>query len=440
MKNQIPHSPLESSNEQNISKLDDFSFNTGTQPGQYESSLYGTLTELCKEKKMSFFKPIPYLDYLPPRLTEAKEWYISYSVKDPATSKMKRFRIKVNRIKSLKERRAAAKTLMARLTEQLALGWNPILEKEAPKAYTRLFDAMDTFLKIKGKETEANSMRSYQSYIKILKNWLKEYGFKEDMYACSFTKTVALDFMNDVEDDEKISARTYNNYRAFYFGFFNWTIEKGYLTTNPFSEIKKKPKKLTKKVRRVLSEAEIQKLFEWLQKENRTYLVMCLLCYCCFLRPKEIAMLRCSDIDLKKQLIKVDDRIAKNDNTSYRTIPDAMLPYMAELDLSVGTHYLFADGKGYDFLPGTKKVCSRKIAKFWENHVREACGFPKEVQFYSLKDSGMTNMADSGVPITFVKQQADHSSLAVTSIYLSQNKAKASEELKKVDIISGKKS
>ena len=70
---------------------------------------------------MSFFKPIPYLDYLPPRLTEAKEWYISYSVKDPATSKMKRFRIKVNRIKSLKERRAAAKTLMARLTEQLAL-------------------------------------------------------------------------------------------------------------------------------------------------------------------------------------------------------------------------------------------------------------------------------------------------------------------------------
>ena len=87
---------------------------------------------------------------------------------------------------------------------------------------------------------------------------------------------------------------------------------------------------------------------------------MCLLCYCCFLRPKEISMLRCSDIDLKKQLIKVNDDIAKNDNTSYRTIPDAMLPYMTELNLSVGSHYLFADGKGYDFLPGTKKVCSRK--------------------------------------------------------------------------------
>ena len=47
----IPHSPLESSNELKISKLDDFSLTTGTQPGQYESSLYSAIVELCKEKK-----------------------------------------------------------------------------------------------------------------------------------------------------------------------------------------------------------------------------------------------------------------------------------------------------------------------------------------------------------------------------------------------------
>ena len=87
---------------------------------------------------MSFFKPTPYLDYLPPKLTESKEWYISYSVKDPATGKMKRFRIKVNRIKSLKERRIAAKVIMARLTEQLSLGWNPILERSTESIYQAL--------------------------------------------------------------------------------------------------------------------------------------------------------------------------------------------------------------------------------------------------------------------------------------------------------------
>lgn len=76
----VPLSPQEPCNELIISDLQGFSFNTGTQPGQQQPSLYDTLSELCKEK-MSFFKPTPYLDYLPPKLTESKEWYISYSVK-----------------------------------------------------------------------------------------------------------------------------------------------------------------------------------------------------------------------------------------------------------------------------------------------------------------------------------------------------------------------
>ena len=55
-------------------------------------------------------------------------------------------------------------------------------------------------------------------------------------------------------------------------------------------------------------------------------------------------------------------------------------------------------------------------------------------QMASLKDSGITNMLGSGVPVSFVKQQADHSSLAMTSIYLGKS-PNASEELKKTHII-----
>lgn len=425
-------------NSLNNNNLQGSIINTGTKPGQQDFSLYDTLVELCERKKMSFFKPTPYLDYLPPRLTESKEWYISFSVRNPATGKMKRIRMKINRIKSVRERRAVARVIMARLTEQLALGWNPLVEREAPKAYVKLFDSMDLFLRLKGKENEEDTMRSYRSYVKIMKNWLLGHGYPEGMYACAFTKALAMDFMDDVDDNDKLSARTYNNYRTFYIAYFNWAVERGHVSANPFIEIKKKPKKLTKKIRRTLTDAEMRQLMEYLGRENRNYLVMCLLCYCCFLRPKEIVMLKCGDIDLEGQTVRVKDEIAKNDNTSYRTIPDAMMPYMRELDLSIGSRYLFADGPGYDFRPGTKKMSSRKIAAFWEYHVRKDCGFPKEVQFYSLKDSGMTNMADSGVPITFVEQQADHSNLAITSIYISRNKAKANDHLKKVDILPGK--
>lgn len=77
---------------------------------------------------------------------------------------------------------------------------------------------------------------------------------------------------------------------------------------------------------------------------------------------------------------------------------------------------------------------SRKFASYWSYVIRPSLGFPKELQFYSLKDTGITNMVNSGVPLTSVQQQADHSSLAITSIYIGKTE-RASEALKAVDII-----
>lgn len=430
----IPLSPLESSNEQNISKLDDFSFQTGTTPGQSQTTLYSAILDLCKEKKMSYFKPAPYFDYLPAKMAEGKESYIYFSVKDPGTGKMRRIKHKINHIKSVRERRSAARQMIARINEQLSLGWNPLLEKIAPLASMRLNEAMDSFLRVKTKETEDNSMRSYRSYIKTLKTWLKENRYPEDMYVCAFSASVALDFMNDVEDDDRISPRTFNNYRAFYTLLWNWMKEKGYTSANPFVEIKKKPKRLTKKIRRSLTDSEIHRLVHFLSKENPNYLAACLLCYCCFLRPKEIAGLYCRDIDLEKQLVRVDEGIAKNDNSSYRTIPDVILPYLNRLNLSCPDWHVFSDAK--TFAPGSKKMCSREIARYWNDVVRPGCGFSMDLQFYSLKDTGISNMAESGIPLTFVQQQADHSSLSVTEIYISHSRVKAQEEIKEVDILN----
>ena len=430
---QIPLSPLKTPNELENNELGDIRINTGTQSCQSSISLYDTLAELCKEKKMRFFKPTPYVEYLPPKLTEGKEWYVHYSVINPATGKMVRYRNKVNRPKTVKERRQIAKLMIASISEKLALGWNPILEKEAPKSYHTLIEAMDTFLKVKTKETEENSLRSYKSYIKILKNWLTENNYPQDLYVAQFNEPAALDFMDAVEDDDRLSARTYNNYRSFYVLLWNWFIEKKYASTNPFSNIKKKPKKLTKKIRRTLDDTELKTLFTFLEKENPNYLAMCLLCYCCFMRPKEIALLQCSDIDLTNQIIHVSDKIAKNDNESYRTIPDAMMPYLECLDLSDRGSYLFSTFK--EFKPGKKKICSREIARYWNDVVRTNCGFDMDIQFYSLKDTGITNMTSLGIPLNFVKQQADHSSLAMTAIYMGNTTAKATQELKTVNIL-----
>ena len=388
---------------------------------------------MCKEKKMLFSPPIPYIQYIPPRLTQGKVWYISFSCRHPSTGKMRRVRIKFNRIDSISERKAAAKALIAEIDLKLKLGWNPFVEAATPKGYALMADVLDKFIEIKGKESEANSMRSYRSFIKTFKGWLTKKGYEKNYYVSSFTQSDAIDFMDDMESE--LSAATYNNYLRFYRSLFNWMKERQYVSENPFDKLKRKPKRLTAKNRRMFSQEEMDKLITHLEKENVAYLVMVLLCYCCFIRPKEIALLKCGDIDIEKQLVHIRREIAKNDNESYRTIPDSVMKYIRGLDLSHPDYYLFAQNKGYDFTPGVKPIWSRKISNYWEEYVRPACGFPMDLQFYSLKDTGITNMVSSGVALTSVQQQADHSSIAMTSIYVGKNRKKAVEDLKSVDII-----
>lgn len=396
--------------------------------------MYDTIAELCKEKKMLFSPPVPYIEYIPPKLTQGKIWYISYSCRHPLTGKMKRVRIKLNRIISINERKRIARELIASLDLKLKMGWNPFVEAAAPNGYETMSSALARFIEVKEKENEENSMRSYRSFIKTFRKWLEGKGFgTESYYACSFTETDAISFMDSIE--ASVSPRTYNNYLLFYRTLFNWMKERKYISGNPFDNIRKKSKKLTSKIRRMFTQEELDSLIIFLEKENIQYLVIVLLCYCCFIRPKEIALLKCGDINTGKQLVHIRSEIAKNDNDSYRTIPDSIMKYIASLDLSHPDYYLFAKNKGYDFSPGTKPVSSRKLAKFWSDAVRPACGFPMELQFYSLKDTGITNMVSSGIALTSVQQQADHSSIAMTSIYVGKNCKKAAEDLKNVDII-----
>lgn len=395
-------------------------------------SLYDALNALCKEKKIVLTPPIPYIDYIPPKLVAGKVWYVSYSCKNPATGKMQRVRIKINRVPSSTERRLVGRKLVAEIGVKLQMGWNPFAERVAPKASARMFETLDRFLSVKTKDCRCDTMRGYISYVKLFKSWLTERGYDESSYVGSFTENDAIDFMDD--RNLVVSARTFNNSILFFKVLFNWMVEHKYIKDNPFMAVKRKPKRLTHKVRRLFTPDEFSALMSWLESNNIPYLVMTLMCYCCFIRPKELSMLRCRDIDLDNQLVRISASIAKNEKDSVRTIPDSMMRYVRLLDLSNPGYYIFGDHRKYDFSPGAKKASSRKFASYWSYVIRPALGFPKELQFYSLKDTGITNMVNSGVPLTSVQQQADHSSLAITSIYIGKTE-RASEALKAVDII-----
>lgn len=407
----------------------------GSKTGQtfsLENSVYHALTEFSKEKKMFLSLPKTYVDYVPPKLHRGKtSWYISYYVKNPETEKMKLFRIKCNHFSNAREKALAAKEIMSALQEKLSLGWNPMLEQRAPLSSNPALETLDTFLNAKSKEMEAQSVASYRSYINILKEFLEKEGFTESSLICSINENLAKKFMTHLELERKVSPRTYNNYLSFAITLFDWLKDKGFVHQNFFISLKKKPKRLMKKTRRILTEAELYKLIKFCQQNNPEFLVICMLCYCCLIRPKEIALLRCSDIDEERQLVHVRAEIAKNDHESYRTIPDSMMPLIRQLDLSKPEWFLFGyhPNEPTNFKPADGTASNKRFSDFWAHQVRDACGFSNDIQLYSLKDTGITNMLEKGMAINLVQQQADHSSVAMTAIYVG-HKATASEEIK----------
>lgn len=401
----------------------------GTAAALSDNTLYEIVRELSERKKMLFTTPIPGAHYRECTLCTGKDWFVSFYVINPETGKLKRVRMKLNRIASIAERRRTARLMMRAINQRLAIGWNPLIEKVAPRGGAKLYEALDSFLAVKRKEMEPTSMRMYASFVKTFKAWLEDHGYGASSLAASFTRESAVLFMDEVE--LKYTAKTYNNYLGFFRGLFGWMLEKGYAADNPFSKFTKKAKRLTQKQRRLLTDAELRRLFSFLEGASPEYLAICLLCYCCFIRPKEIACLRCRDIDLQRHVVHVDASIAKNDRESYRTIPDDVLPVLRRLDLSSPDLYIFGGERKNLFRPYNKMVCSREIARYWNQVVRPACDFPMELQFYSLKDTGITNALEEGIPINQVQQQADHSSVAMTAIYVG-HKAKATEELRDV--------
>lgn len=372
------------------------------------------------------------LQYIPPRLTEGVEWYVSYYAIYPATGKLRRVKIKINRIKSVAQRRAMAKKLINDITQKLVSGWNPFIEAEAPKSFHLIFNVFDTYLKIQAKESEEHSYRCYKSYIKYLKEYLIRNNYSKEMYVAQFDKNLASNIMLEIKESSKYSFRTYNNYLQFFTTLFNWMLQFNYITQNPFAFLKKIPKKLIKKKRVALTEENRAQLRDLLVSEdNNNYFVMCLLCYYCFLRPNEISLLKVGDIDINKQVVYVSKEIAKNDTDSVRTIPNAMIDYVRKLDLNKPkNYYLFSMDVHQKFVPGIKRAEGREIARYWSDVVRVKLNWPMELQFYSLKDSGITNMLDDGIAPNFVQGQADHSSLTITSIYAVKRNAVAQEEIK----------
>ena len=362
-----------------------------------------------------------YVDYKPAELQKGhnNEWRVVFFAKFPAKKEFKRFRKRVPPISPAREREKYAKKMIASINQKLDSGWSPFYEDTNVK-YKSLEYCADLFLKMQEREVEegvkrTDTLRSYKSFLDLFLKYLKDKKLSVK-FVIEIDTFLIQNYLDYLFYDRKNSARTYNNHLKFLNTFFLWCKTKNFINANPAESIKAKAK--VQKKREVLS-VEIKAKVKTLRETNFHYYVLCMLTYYCFIRRTELTKLKVSDVHLYGGYIVIDGTNSKNRKTESVTIPDVFLPDLAEhLTKAKNSDYLFGSNQ---FKAGPTPITPKKISDEWAKF-RKLHKFDSKFQFYSLKDTGITDLLNIGIPAIKVRDQARHYDLKITESYTARNK------------------
>lgn len=362
------------------------------------------------------FKLNNLVSFRPAQYYPGKCDYVAYYVLDPSTQKLKRQRIKLNHIQNKTERRKYALLLVNTINQKLYNGWQPLADTAAASSVT-IGEALSRFIADKEKDLRRDTMRAYRSYAAIYREWLTAAGLIEN-FVFALPDTALHDFL---DARAGVSARTYNNYLSWLRTFYGWCIERKYCQNNAAANIHQK--RTDTKLRTTINRDQRARIAAYFRQNLPGYNLAILLCYHLFIRPKEMCCLKLENIDFEAGLITIPANVAKNHNARVLAMPTDVANMIDRYKSLPKDCYLFGDGKTFTPARRTRPLLPARISETWLD-MRKALKLPAEIQFYSLKDTGITDMLEAGVPAKYVKDLADHHSLDMTAKYTHKADAK----------------
>lgn len=376
-------------------------------------------------------KRTPHIDFKPAKLKKQSNdnWIIVFYWKPINGSKMKRFRRRVKYMSSKKDRVKYAKIKIAHLNTLLESGWSPIDDRIS---FTGSFiDVMDLYLeackkKYANDKLRFDTLRTNSSFINSIKLYLDIYKM-QSMDCKLFTRKFVLDYLEHKEYKDKVSQRTINNHLSFMFTLNKYMIDKEMIDTNVVIDIPTR-KINSQKIRQRIPEETKQVIFNHIKEKSTAFYTLCLMTYLCFIRRTEITKLKVKNIDLAQSLIKVPASISKSKKDGYVTIPSQYTIILARhIKYSDPEDFIFSHDK---FEPGQVQMKPRKISDYWYS-IRKKLELPVEYQFYSLKDTGITENFEKGIPAIKIRDQARHENISTTEMY-APKKQKADDTIRNI--------
>jgi len=368
-----------------------------------------------------------------PQVHYGKQQYISFQAFDPSTGKMKRKKVMLGHMhiggRPSKEQRRRVEDIRRRLIFKLEQGWNPWVEIGTVLEYTEVRDVLNRYRDylyklVSDDDMREESLASYLSYARMLESWLAS---RHLIYIYQLQRDVVGAFLDYVFVERNNTLQTRNNYLAWLKTFSRWLLQRSYLREDPTAGMQAVQRRAKKKNRSVLPDDALERLHGWLEKNNKHYLLACQMLHYMFVRPHEMSYVKIGDIKAKSQTLTLHGETTKNRQDAVVTLPKKVLLLMVELGVlsKPSDWYLFSD----DFRPGPERRSEKVFRDYWAK-VRRELGFPERYKFYSLKDTGITNMIRAQKDVLSVRDQARHSSILITDTYTPKDIEKANDVLK----------
>lgn len=280
---------------------------------------------------------------------------------------------------------------------------------EKPKKVVSIKETTQKFIEEKEKELRADTLRSYRSFCKILLEWCTIEGKKQ---LSAINRDSAVEFMDYIYHEREVSAVSYNNYLKLARCFLSWCMSKNLTDNNPFQLIKKK--RTDGKNRTLICSTDRARLMEN-DKIAPNYKIICMLVFSALLRPKEISKLQVKHVHLERGYIDVPGSVAKNHKRRCAALTPQLVEWLSRMNLDrySPNYYLF----GSHLTPDKEPCGALCYMKYWRK-VRKLLDYPINYTLYSFRDTGITEMLESGMPSVDVMKHADHSSLDITTTYV----------------------
>ncbi|MCH3994169.1 MAG: site-specific integrase [Prevotella sp.] len=371
--------------------------------------------------KTRTFRPI--IDFIPPRRHYGRNSYIWFSQVDPLTNKLKRKKYMLDHFRPGRERDLAANRIIANIINQVAHGWNVWAPEITSRGDSAIGDVLDRYrqhvlVMFKKNVLKRKTFNDYTSRLKIFEEYIHD-SVPPIRIVGQLDRSFFVDFLDYLLIDRDLSAKTRNNYRTWCSTLCSWLIEKKFLLDNPIASIHQLPEH--GKFRQPLSHDDLKKLGDFLRKNNRHFLLAVMMEYFTAIRPTELSYIKLKDISIKEGSVFVSSQISKNRRDGKIKLPNRVIKLMIDLKIFEHNDGCFLFGK--DFIPSDVRQRPVQFTLYF-NRVRDQLHFPKCYMFYSLKDSGLRDIANA-VGVEVAQKQARHSSIQTTNMYLQGHGLKA---------------